>query len=102
METLGHHVHLVVVGFPHRLGLWRTGKDGTPSIDQRDVCCAEFWFWSLPGVASVVARHELMTGADAEDRDIQFEECGAVAQLTAETNAGCTAGEDQAIQCPKF
>lgn len=102
MEALGHNVDLVVVGFPYRLGLWRTGKDGATPVDKGDVRRAKFGFRGLTGVASIVARHELMTGTDAENGDVQFEEGGTVAQLTAEADAGSAAGEDQAIQRPQF
>ena len=72
MEALGHNVDLVVVGFPYRLGLWRTGKDGATPVDQGDVRRAKFGFRGLTSVASVVARHELMTGTDAENGDVQL------------------------------
>ena len=42
-----------------------------------------------------------MSGADAEDEDVQFEERSAIA-FTAEANAGRAAGEDRAVQRPQF
>ena len=44
MESFGNHVNFIVMGFPYRLGFWRTGKDGASAVHQGDVRRAELGF----------------------------------------------------------
>ena len=96
-EPRGRFCDLVVVALPHRLLLRRALEQPPAAIHQGDGGSAELGLWRLGGLAPVESRHELVSGADPENRDIEPHEGTAVTQLARQAHSGGTPREDQPV-----
>ena len=46
--------------------------------------------------------HELVTGADAQDGDVELKVRATISEFSGQPHARCAAGENQAVQFAKF